>query len=151
MTIMRIRAAMLSAVYATAACYNYKPLTTVNPEQGSYVAATLTDIGSQELARYVGPNVFVVRGRYIGDSDQGFVVAVTAVELQRGDELPWAGERVTIPNSYVASVEVRRLSTGRSLLLAGIGAGGLVITSLAFRIIGAGTQPDGSGGRPPKQ
>jgi len=139
---------VIAAAYLTAACYNYNPLTTLTPEPGSYVAATLTDLGSQELARYVGPSVFVVRGRYVGDSDSALVVAVSSVELQRGDQLSWAGESVVLPSKYIASLEVRRLARGRSLLLAGVGAGGLVVTSLAFRLIGSGTQP-GGGGPPP--
>jgi hypothetical protein len=138
---------VIAAAFLSAACYNYNPITTLTPEPGSYVAARLTDVGSQDLARYVGPNVFVVRGRYVGVSDQALIVAVSSVELQRGDELPWAGEQVTLPNSYIASLEVRRLAKGRSLLLAGVGAGGLVVTSVAFGLIGGGT-PLGSGGPP---
>ncbi len=142
---------VIAAAFIGASCYSYRPITTLAPEPGSYVAARLTDVGSRELARYVGPNVFVLRGRYVGESGEAVLVSVSSVELQRGDEVPWAGEQVALPNSYIASLEVRQLAKGRSVLLAGIGAGGLVITSLAFRLIGAGTQPNGSGGRPPKQ
>jgi len=48
-------------------------------------------------------------------------------------------------------LDVRRLAKGRSLLLAGVGAGGLVATSLAFSLFGGGTQLGPGGGRPPKQ
>ncbi len=142
---------VIAAAFVSAACYNYNPITTLPPEPGSYVAAKLTDVGSQELAPYVGPNVFVLRGRYVGESDHGFVVSVSSVELQRGDELPWAGEHVALPNGYIASLEVRQLAKGRSFLLAGIGAGGLVVTSVAFGLIGTGTQPAGAGPPPIKK
>jgi hypothetical protein len=133
------------------ACYSYNPLTTPSPEPGSSVAVRLTDAGSQELAPYLGPTVFVVRGRYLGDSAGGIVVSVTSVELQRGDELSWAGERVTLANSQIASLDVRRLAKGRSLLLAGVSAGGLVATTLAFTLNGGGTQPGPGRPRPNPQ
>ena len=123
----------------TGACYNYNPLTNPSPEPGSYVAVTLTDSGSQELARYLGPNVFVVRGRYLGDSDRGLLVSVASVELKRGNELSWEGETVALPNGTIASLDVRRLAKGRSILLAGVSAGGLVAATLAFSLNGGGT------------
>ena len=136
-----MRAAILILVIfgMTGACYNYNPLTNPSPEPGSYVAVTLTDSGSTELARYLGPNVFVVRGRYLGDSDRGFLISVASVELKRGNELSWEGETVALPNGTIASLDVRRLAKGRSILLAGVSAGGLVAATLAFSLNGGGT------------
>jgi hypothetical protein len=135
-----MRAAILILSFGVSAgCYNYNPLTTPTPQPGSYVAVTLTDSGSQELARYLGPNVFVVRGRYLGDSDQGLLLSVASVELKRGNELSWEGETVALPNGAIASLDVRRLAKGRSILLASVGAGGLVATTLAFTLNGGGT------------
>src|SRR2546422_3956727 len=143
-----MRAAFLIATACLAAgCYNYQPLLTSTPTPGTYIAVTLTDSGSTELARYLGPNVFVVRGRYLGDSDRGFLVSVTSVELKRGNELSWEGETVALPNGTVASLDVRRLAKGRSFLLAGVGAGGLVAATLALTLNGGGT-PLGPG--PPR-
>src|ERR1051325_11339534 len=54
-----IRAPILILSFSVSAgCYNYNPLTTPTPQPGSCVAVALTDAGSQELARYLGPNVF---------------------------------------------------------------------------------------------
>jgi len=135
----------LAALCLTAGCYNYSPLTTATPAPGSYVAITLTDVGSQELARYLGPNVFVVRGRYVGEKDQGVLVSVASVELVRGDEVPWAGEQVTLPTSAIAAVQVRQFAKGRSVLLAGVGITGLVATTAAFALNGGGTPSNTSG------
>ena len=134
-----MRAAILIVTVVTAGCYNYNVLSPPRPEPGSYVAVTLTDSGSTELARYLGPNVFVVRGRYLGDSDRGFLISVASVELKRGNELSWEGETVVLPNGTIASLDVRRLAKGRSILLAGVGAGGLVAATLAFTLNGGGT------------
>jgi len=144
-------AIVIATACVTAACYDYNPLTTPSPEPGTYVAATLTDSGAEELARYLGPNVFVVRGRYLGDSDRGLLVSVSSVETKGGNELGWAGETVALPVNSIASLEVRRLAKGRSVLLAGVGVTGLVATTAAFELIGGGTPIGSNGRRPTKQ
>ncbi len=145
---------LIGLLCLSAGCYNYNPLTTPSPEPGTYVAVSLNDAGSDELARYLGPSVFLVRGRYLGPSEGsegGLLVSVSAVETKRGDELSWKGETVALPTDFITSLEVRRLSKGRSLLLAGIGAGGLVATTVAFSLLGGGTAPGPGGGPPTKQ
>lgn len=144
-------ATLIGMLCLTAGCYNYSPLTTPSPDPGTYLAVTLTDPGSDQLARSLGPNAFIVRGRYLGDSESGMLLSVTSIETKRGITLPWEGETVTVPADAVASLDVRRLAKGRSLLLAGVGAGGLVATTLAFSLLGGGTSPNPGGGRPPKQ
>jgi hypothetical protein len=129
-----------------AGCYDYHPLTAPSPDQGSYLAATLTETGSVELARYLGPDVFVVRGRYLGTGEAGVIVSVTAVELKRGSVESWAGETVVLPSEAVASLDVRRLAKGRTALLAGVGAGGLVFTTLACSLLGSSNPIVAGGG-----
>ncbi len=147
-----MKTALLIGVLCLAAgCYNYNPLTTPSPEPGTYLAATLNDAGSDQLARYLGPGIFVVRGRYLGPSDRGLLLSVSSVETKRGVRYPWEGETVTLPTDAIASLDVRRLSKGRSLLLAGIGASGVVATTLAFSLLGGGSQLGPGPGRPPKQ
>jgi len=142
---------LIGVLCLTAGCYNYNPLTTPSPEVGTYVAVTLTDPGSEKLARSVGPNAFILRGRYLGDSEQGMFLSVSSVETKQGIAQPWEGETVAVPADAVAMMDVRKLSKGRSILLAGLGAGGLVVTTVAFSLIGSGTAPNPGGGRPPKQ
>jgi len=144
---------LIAAAYLTSACYNFRPLETPIPDAGAYVAATLSDSGSVELARYLGPDVFVVRGRYLGSGadEHGLAVSVAEVETKRGDEVSWRGETITLPVDAIASLEVRRLDKGRSYLVAGVGAAGLIATTLAFSLTGSGTQPNPGSGRPPKQ
>ncbi len=144
-------ATLIGMLCVTAGCYNYSPLTTPSPDPGTYLAVTLTDPGSDQLARSLGPNAFIVRGRYLGDGESGMLLSVTSIETKRGITLPWEGETVTVPADAVASLDVRRFAKGRSLLLAGVGAGGLVATTLAFSLLGGGTSPNPGGGRPPKQ
>ncbi len=146
-----MRIAIVIGACMTAACYNYNPLTTPSPAPGAYIAATLTDSGSRELARYMGPNVFAVRGRYLGDSERALLVSVTSVEMQGGIEANWSGETVTLPSSAISSLGVRRLAKGRSALLVGLGVTGLVVTTAAFSLIGNATPLKPGSGPPAKQ
>src|SRR2546429_64031 len=147
-----MRAAILIAAGLTAGCYSYHRLGTPDPEPGMSVAVTLTDAGTQELGRYLGPDAFIVRGRYVRADERGLVVAVVQVETKRGDWQPWAGESVTLPTGHIASLEARRLAKGRTVLLAGVGVASLAATPLAFTLAGGG---GGSGGGrappPPKE
>lgn len=142
---------LIAAAYLTSACYNYLPLTTPSPEPGTYVVVTLSDAGSLGLAPYLGPNVFVVRGRYVRDADQGVVVSVSSIELVRGDQVDWAGEQVTLPNKDIAAVRVRQLSKRRSALLVGVGITGLVATTAAFALAGGDNSGSTVGGPPTKK
>ena len=141
---MPMRAAVLIAGCLTTGCYSYQPLTAPAPEPGTSVAVTLTDAGTLALGRYLGPDAFIVRGRYLSASDQGVVLSVASVETKGGDWASWSGESVSIPTADVASVEVRRFANGKSALLASAGVAGLVATMTVFDLFGFGT-PSGSG------
>ena len=147
---MRV-ATWIAAAGLTVGCYNYSPLTQPTPEPGASVSVTLTDAGSVDLARYLGPSVFVVRGRYVGDAEQGVLLSVSSVELVRGDEVDWKGEQVTLPKSAIASVQVRQLSKRRSVLLVGVGITGLVATTAAFGLLGGASSGSTVGGPPGKK
>jgi len=138
------------AALVLSACYTYVPLATPSPAPGSYLALTLTDSGSEALTRYLGPNVRVVRGRYLATGDRGLLVSVSSLATQRGDELSWAGETVTLPTGAIASIEVRRLAKGSSALLAGASVAGVVATVGAVNLIGGGSS-SGSGSPPTKK
>jgi len=142
---------VLAAACLSAACYNYSPLATPSPNPGTWVSVTLTDAGAVELAPYLGPNVFVVRGRYVGDAEQGVLMSVSSVELVRGDDVDWKGEQVTLPKSAIASVQVRQLSKRRSVLLVGVGITGLVATTAAFGLVGGASSGSTVGGPPGKK
>jgi len=91
------------------------------------------------LAKHVERDNGVPILKYLGDSDAGLLVSVSAVELKRGDDVSWAGETITLPPDAVASLEVRHLAKGRTLLLASAGAGSLVVTTLAMSLLANST------------
>src|SRR5690242_10861185 len=83
--LMRSHAALLMlGVGLQLGCYNYLPLRRSGLTPSSYLAVTLTESGSEELARYLGPDALVVRGRYLAATDRGLALAVESVESRRG-------------------------------------------------------------------
>src|SRR5437667_5794317 len=112
---MRLRAALpIVTGLLLVGCYNYLPLRRSSLVPSAYLAVTLTESGSEELAPYLGPNVLVVRGRFLSATERGLAVAVAAVESRRGDISEWKGESVVIPGEFVRSVEERRVARGKT-------------------------------------
>ena len=112
------------------------------------MAVTLTEAGSEDLARYIGPDVRVVRGRFQSTSERGLSMSVSQVELRRGDVLTWQGETVVVPPGFVASLEERRVSRGRIVLLAGGSLLALVASYEAFGPAGGGVPAPAGPGTP---
>ncbi len=129
-------------------CYNYLPLSRSHLVPSTYLAVTLTESGSEELAPYLGPNVLVVRGRFLSTTERGLALSVAAVENRRGNSFEWKGESVVIPGEFVRSVEERRVARSKTVLLAGASVAGFLITYAAFGPGASGTDPAGSGAGP---
>jgi hypothetical protein len=147
--VIRVVGITAASIVLAGGCYNYQPVAVIPaPQPGTYLQATLTDSGARALASYVGPEARAVRGRSLGSDETGLRLSVTAVETNRGDELAWQGETVTVPFSFIARTETRRLAKGRTALLVGIGVGGLIGIATGFSLIGSADSP-GQGGGPP--
>jgi hypothetical protein len=129
-------------------CYNYLPLRRSSLVPSSYLAVTLTDAGSDEMAPYLGPNALVVRGRYLAATERGLALSVESVESRRGDLAHWAGETVVVPGEFVRQVEQRTVSPSKTVLLAGAAVAGFVIASQAFGPASAGGIGGGGGPGP---
>lgn len=143
---MRPGVAVLLAVgWGALGCYNYEPLRVSRLTPSTYLAITLSEAGSEELAPYLGPDVLIVRGHYLGPGERGVLLSVEAVETRRGDIAPWAGETVEVPGEFVRRLEERHPSRQKSVLLAGSALAGFVWVYTAFGS-GAAGQPAGRAG-----
>lgn len=133
---------------ATSGCYNYVPVTRSQPAPSSYLAVRLTDPGSDLLTTYLGPNVRVVRGRFVRTDDQAFVLSVSSVESRRGDSYNWAGETVSVPSEFVWTMEERHPARTKTALLALAAITGFFGMYAAFSPGASGTSPSGGGQGP---
>ncbi len=144
---MHLRAAILGFVTASfqVGCYNYAPLGRSSLVPSNYLAVTLTESGSDELAPSIGPSVLVVRGRFLDATERGLRLSVAMVETRRGDLLPWNGEPVIIPGEFVRAVETRQTAAGKTALLAGTALVGMFAAYAAFGVGASATAGGGSG------
>jgi len=144
---MGSRIAVLAAVASLqVGCYNYAPLRRSELVPATYLAVMLTETGSEELAPYIGPNVLVVRGRFLSAGDRGLLLSVDGVENRRGDVVEWKGETVMVPAEFVRSLEERHGAAGKTVLLAGAGLAGFFVAYAAFGPGVNGATPGGAGG-----
>jgi hypothetical protein len=84
----------------------------------------------------------------VGSDDAGLRLSVTAIETNRGDEHGWQGETVTLPFSYIATTQTRRLAKGRTAVLVGVAVASIIGIAAGFSLIGSADSP-GQGGGPP--
>ena len=140
----RLAAALLLGLLSS--CYNYRPLTALDPEPGTRVAAELTDSGTVALARYLGPDVAALDGRLLTITDQELGLSVVSVRDRRGIEHYWKGETVILPRGDVATLRQRKLALGRSVAISVAGVGASLALLRAFGVYGTGS---GGTGRPP--
>jgi hypothetical protein len=138
---------LLLAVAVASGCYRYVPISTRAPEIGTRVSVSLTDAGTAELARFVGPGVSTIEGHVVSANQEAMNIAVSLVRLHSGLENFWKGELVAVPHSRIAGLRERRLSRTRSLLSAGTLLLAAVAAVDAFTGPGRGASR-GGGGRP---
>ncbi len=149
------RAVLFAALAALSACYQYRvvgPVDEVAPAAGTRVAARLTERGAADLAPQLGSQVTLVEGEVLAADANELRLAVSGVEDNRSVTTEWKGEPVTLPRSYIASLQVRRFSAGATGLFGGLVAGSL---AAAYALFGGGGEvvgaPPGGGPGPGQQ
>lgn len=129
-------------------CYNYEPVARLELVPQTFLQVTLTDLGTDTLTRYLGPDVRLVRGRVLRGGIEQVVLSVASVENRRGANFSWQGETVVVPGEFVRGLEARHPARAKSALLTLVSIAGFVITYTAFGPGAGGTTPSG-GGRGP--
>ena len=118
-------------------------------QPGTKIRVTLTDAGTDSLARYLGPGVLTVDGKLIKATEERLALGVTSVAMRSGQEQYWKGESVAIPRSALAIVQERKLNKPKSLIL----SGALIAALASIRLSGVvggnsgGSNGGGSGGK----
>ena len=108
------------------ACYESVPIELARVQPGTKLRVSLTDAGSDSLARYLGPGVETIDGKLIATTDSGVSISVSQVAMRSGQDQFWKGETVVIPRYSLSTVQARRINKPKSLLL-----GGVLIAALA--------------------
>lgn len=128
-------------------CYSYSRVASP-PPAGTDVEVELTDAGSSDLARLVGPNVVSIRGRVNELGSDTLVLAVESVLKRSGTDEYWSKEPLGIARTSIASIATRKFSAARTglLVLTAIGGALVVRTVIELAVDGGGGE-----GKPPGQ
>jgi hypothetical protein len=134
----RMRRFLLGGLMVAAlGCYTYVPITTDVPPAGERVALHITDRGRVELADRLGPGVVRMEGMIARSDSTELVVNLHRIGQIGSGTSRWSGEAVRVDRSYVGGVELRRLSRGRTALVAGAVTAGVVAFIASRGIFGA--------------
>ena len=143
---MSARIGLLALFGLVSGCYNYRSLTTLDPQPGTRVSADLTDSGTAALVNALGPGVGTVEGQLLTVTPREVGLSVVAVRNRSGVEHYWKGETVMLPRGDIATLRERRFALGRSVFLGLAGVGASVALLEAFGVINSGSS---STGQPP--
>ena len=145
---MRTRAFAAVLLVAVSACYKYVPVEVSGPPPGARAHIVLSDAGTVEMARWVGPGTRAIEGEVVSADASGVTLAVRRIEKRDGIEEFWKGESVTIPRGAVSTYTERRLSRSRTALFSAGVLGVALAVGQAFGdisgILGRGGSGPGS-------
>ena len=113
-------------------CYTYRTTAVGDAALMTPVRVDLTEEGSQEITKQVGPRGIMLEGVVTAKSDSTLIFGVTALTRMNGVEESWHGEHVTVPTSAVSRIQLRKFSAlNTGLFIAGLVAGGLLLKTAA--------------------
>jgi len=103
------------------------------------VTVQLNDMGRVGTSKTIGAGTRSFDGSIVATDDTSYRLAVSSVKPLSGPRLRWTGEQVTVRRDYVATVQERRLSKGRTALFSVAVAFAAVTTMVYFDILGFGS------------
>ena len=128
---------MAGVLPAAMGCYTYQPLeTSAGISAGEHIAIEITDQGRAALGDRIGAGVVRVEGTVTQTDSQNVVINVWRVAQIGGVTSKWSGESLQLRRDFVATVEARNLNRGRTYLVAGGVAVGLVMVLKGSSLFG---------------
>ena len=113
-------------------CYTYQNTAVGNAALMTPVRVELTDEGSQEITKQVGPRGTMLEGAVVARSDSALVFEVSSLTRMNGVEETWHGEHVTVPTLAVSRMERRKFSAlNTGLFLAGLVTAGFLVKTVS--------------------
>jgi hypothetical protein len=120
------------SVFLLCGCYTYRSTAVGDAALMSPVRVELTEEGSQEITKQVGPRGTMLEGIVTAKSDSAFIFGVTALTRTNGVEETWHGEHVTVAMSGVSRIQLRKFSAlNTGLFIAGLVTGGLLVKTVS--------------------
>jgi hypothetical protein len=142
------RGAALVAAAALGGCYRYAPVTPAALPTSARVRVGLSAEGASALEPTVGTAVSAVEGALVRQGGDTLVVRADKLLTTAGVDVAWSGGDLRLPAAWRGEVTRRRLSPGRSALLAAGGAAVSVAVIALVRSLGDSQGGPGAGGGP---
>ena len=140
---------VIGVLPAALGCYQYAPLdTSTGVRAGEHVAVEITDRGRAELSDRLGSGVVRLEGTLTRSDSADLVMNVWRVGQISGPAARWSGESVSLKREYASRVQTRTLNRGRTFLLAGAVAGGFVLFTTQFDLLGFASDNGDPGDNP---
>jgi hypothetical protein len=140
LTFRRLAAVSCLGAATLQGCYASVATPPSGPTPNGDVEVRLTPEGAGTLVSSLGPRAATLEGRLIDRTDTTLTMVVSRVARTTGTQEDWPSDRVTVPVGAVRSVIVRRLSVGRSVAFAAVGAAALFLVGRSLKgIEGSGS------------
>jgi hypothetical protein len=136
---IRMLGLFAGVVPALQGCYSYVPVMSpeAGPATGRYVELQITDRGRVGLGPRFGAGVRQISGTFVTQQGSNLVLSVDRVSNIDGEMNRWSGDTTQIDRDFVATMTERRVSPGRTTLLA-LAVGAAVYATASSGLLGGG-------------
>lgn len=141
-------ASIASASLLASGCYNYRDVNTgTSIPAETFVRVELTDAGTTNVTKAIGPYVMWLEGPVETAGSDGVTLRVTTLRRRGEGDTRWIGEQLKLGREDIRYMRSRQLSRGRTIAAAtGFIGGGL---GLLYIIAKAAGLVSGTPMRPP--
>ena len=124
---------------ALQACYTYVPVNSqaAAPASGHYVELEITDRGRVGLGERFGAGVRQISGTLVTQQGGDLVLSVDRISNIDGAMDRWSGDTTRIDRDFVGRMTERRVSAGRTALLA-VAAAAAIYATASSGLLGGG-------------
>ena len=142
------RAGIAGMTALSTACYQYQEVqSSPKMPSESYVRVELTDAGSTNVAKAIGPYIQYLEGPVASADESSLSVRVASLRRRGEADTRWTGDLIRLDRNDMRAVNARSFSRGRTAIAASIFTG-LGLTVL-YAIAKATGLVSGSSYRPP--
>jgi hypothetical protein len=142
------RAGVLSLTLLTTGCFDYREVAvTPSLATGGIVRVELTDNGTTDLTKSLGPYVTILEGPVRSTDQDGLTLGVNTLRRRGEGQIDWTGDTVRIARTDIRYLTQRTPSRGKTgVAVATLAAAGVALIVTIARATGL---VSGSSNRPP--
>ena len=108
-----------SAAVLTAGCYTYTDVQTgTSMPADTFVRVELTDVGTTNVTKAIGPYVLMLDGPLETSGSNGVSMRITSLRRRGEGETRWTGDQITLAREDIRYIHQRSLSRGRTIAAA---------------------------------